>query len=165
MRSRLVLKLYKRTTSLRKHPGPLTCKGSKKHMKFPALWIAREGSFGVIDEPLDNASYVGYRNGFFTGLRFFDVSGALWEVLDAVPERPFGLLDRMLNRRVGMHVRVGDPTRPPVAEIVDQLCACIDGDPGDLYDQFVSREELKARFRTSASPAEVIRHARDLGAE
>lgn len=134
-------------------------------MEFPALWIAREGSFGVIDEPLDSASYVGYRNGFFTGLRFFDVSGILWEVLDAVPERPFGLLDRMLNRRVAMNVRVDDPTRLPLAEIVDQLCPCIDGDPDDLYDQFVGREELKARFRTAVSPAELIRHARTLGAK
>lgn len=134
-------------------------------MKFPALWIAREGSFGVIDEPLDGATYVGFRNGFFTGLRFFDVSGTVWEVLDAVPERPFGLLDRILSRRVAMNVKVGDPTRLPLSEIVDQLCACIDGDPDDLYDQSVSREELKARFRTSTSPAELIRHARNLGAE
>lgn len=134
-------------------------------MNFPALWIAREGSFGVIDEPLDRASYVAYRNGFFTGLRFLDVSGAVWEVLDAVPERPFGLIDRIFNRRVAMNVRVGDPTRPPLAEVIDQLCACVDADSGDLYDQFVSQEELKARFRTSASPAELIRHARNLGAD
>lgn len=85
---------------LGKKVGLTELHGSKIRMEFPALWIAREGSFGVIDEPLDSASYVGYRNGFFTGLRFFDVSGTLWEVLAAVPERPFGLLDRMLNRRV-----------------------------------------------------------------
>ena len=41
----------------------------------------------------------------------------------------------------------------------------VDGDPDDLYDQFVSHEELKALSRATESAREIIHLARTRGAE
>lgn len=132
-------------------------------MKFPAVWVAREGSFGVVDAPLTTGSFVAYRNGFFTGLRFFDSSGTEWQVEAAQPKHKPGALDRLLNRTVEMDLRMSPPRQPALAEIAEVLCSCVDRDPDDLYDQFVTHDELKALFRGATSPPELIEKARSLG--
>jgi len=134
-------------------------------MKHPVLWIAREGSFGVIDTLMKDGSIAAYRNGFFEGLRFFDSSGSVWEVGAAVPKRKPGALDRLLNRRVEMDLRIEPSRQPALAEVAELLCSCVDRDPGDLYDQFVTRDELKILFRSAASAPELIKRARTLGEE
>src|SRR5688500_16892211 len=128
-------------------------------MMFPAIWIAREGSFGVIDRPMDGGSYLAYRRGFFEGLRFFDVSGSEWAVVAALPTRQPGPLARLLNRRIELDIRLGPPTQPPLSEVADSLCSCVDRDPGDLYDQFVTHDELKVLFRAATSAADLVRRA------
>jgi hypothetical protein len=134
-------------------------------MKFPVLWIAKEGSFGVIHAPMKDGSFVAYRNGFFDGLRFFDSSGTEWEVRAAVPKRKPGALDRLLNRRIGMELQIGPPRQPALAEVAELLCSCVDRDPDDIYDQFVTHDELKAHFRAAASAPELIERAGNLGEE
>ena len=134
-------------------------------LKFPAVWIASEGSFGVTDEPLAHGSFLAFRNGFFDGLRFFDSSGTEWVVERAVPSSAPGILDRILNRRLQVELRFAPPCRASVNDIAERLCACIDRDPDDLYDQFVTHQELKAMLGATASPAELIERARTLGQE
>jgi hypothetical protein len=134
-------------------------------MKFPALWIANEGSFGVIDEPIKSRTYVAYRNRFFDGLRFFDISGDEWIVARVIPGREPGLLDRWTNRQVEVDLQFGPPHRPALSEIIERLCSCVDRDPDDIYDQFVTHDELKALFRAARSPQELIHSARTLGDE
>ena len=45
---------------------------------------------------------------------------------------------------------------PALAEIAEVLCSCVDRDPDDLYDQFVTHDELKALFRGATSPPELM---------
>jgi hypothetical protein len=132
-------------------------------LKFPALWIANEGSFGVTDKPLVEGSFLAFRNGFFHGLCFFDSSGTEWIVERAVPASAPAILDRILNRRLRLELRFVLSRRASVAEIAERLCSCVDRDPDDLYDQFVTHRELKASFRAATAPAELIERARTLG--
>ncbi len=133
-------------------------------MKLPALWIAAEGSFAVTDEPLTSCSWAAYRHGFFAGLRFLDAAGDFWVVSEAVPDRPPSHLDRLLNRKLKVQLRLSGPEQRPLGEVAELLCACVDRDPGDLYSQFVEPDELKALFRSARSVAELLHHARTLGA-
>jgi len=41
----------------------------------------------------------------------------------------------------------------------------VDRDPNDLYDHFVTHDELKVLFRTATSAPELIERARNSGAE
>jgi hypothetical protein len=62
-----------------------------------------------------------------------------------------------------MELRMSPPHQPALAEIAEVLCSCIDRDPDDLYDQFVTHDELKALFRAATSAPELIEKARTLG--
>ena len=132
-------------------------------MRVPALWIATEGSFEVMDEPLTWCSYAAYRNGYFQGLQVLDAAGDLWRVKDAILERQPTVLDRLLNRRLKVEVRLAGPERHPPSKLAELLCACVDRDPGDVYNQVVEHEELKRLFRSATSVAELLHHARNLG--
>lgn len=128
-------------------------------MKFPAVWIANEGSFGVIDKPMVEGSFLAFRNGFFDGLCFFDSSGTEWVAERAVPRSAPGILDRNLNRRLQVDLRFALSRQASVAEISARLCSCIVRDHEDLYDQFVTHQKLKAMLRAATTPAEFIERA------
>ena len=132
-------------------------------MRLPALWVAREGSFEVAEEPVTACSWVAYRNGFFRGLRFLDSAGDSWQVKEAVPKRAPRLLDKLLNRQIEMDVQLSGPERRPISDVAEELCACVDRDPGDVYCQFVGHDELKRLFRSASSVDELLEHARRLG--
>jgi hypothetical protein len=132
-------------------------------LKFPAVWIANEGSFGVIDKPIVDGSFLAFRNGFFDGLCLFDSSGTEWVAERAVPRSAPGILDRILNRRLQVDLRFGLSRQASVAETAERLCSCVDRDADDLYDQFITHQELKAMFRAATTPAELIEWARTLG--
>ena len=134
-------------------------------MRLPALWIAVEGSFGVSDEPLTQCSCVAYRNGFFQGLRFLDAGGDSWVVSEAIFERQPGILDRLLNRKLKVELRLSGPEHRPLSDIAEMLCTCVDRDPGDVYTQFVNQEELKGLFRSAKSVQELLHLTRTLGAD
>lgn len=132
-------------------------------MRFPALWVAKEGSFGVIETPMREGSCLAFRNRFFEGLRFFDSAGAGWEVEVALPKRKPNVLDKLLNRKLEVELRLGPPRQPQVAEVAELLCSCVDREPDDLYDQFVTHDELKTLFRGASSTPELIQLAGSLG--
>lgn len=110
-----------------------------------------------------NASVAAIRNGFFEGIRFFDTSGTEWRVESAVPQHRPGILDRVFNRTLTVDLQIGVQGSPAVADVAQDLCNCVDRDPDDLYDQFVSHIELKEMFRAAASAPELIELARTLG--
>jgi hypothetical protein len=112
---------------------------------------------------MTGGSFVALRNGFFEGLRFFDSAGVEWKVAAAVPRRKPGIVDKLLNRRVEMDLRMEPPREPALGEVAELLCSCVDRDPDDLYDQFVTHDELKSLFRAASSAPQLIEHARNLG--
>jgi len=130
---------------------------------MPALWIAREGSFDVRDEPATTCSWVAYRNGYFNGLQILDSAGDSWLVTRALPKRPPTLLDKLLNRQIDVELDLSGPELRPLSVVAEQLCACVDRDPGDVYCQFVEHDELKRLFRSARSVEELLLHARSLG--
>jgi hypothetical protein len=134
----------------------------ESNVRLPALWIAEEGSFGVTDEPLTRCSYFAYRRGFWQGLRFLDADGRSWIVQEAVVTRRPRLLDRLLNRSIGVSLRLSGPLQLPLPDVIELLCSCLERDPDEVYDQFSSRDELKALFRSARTVPELLHHARTL---
>lgn len=132
-------------------------------MKYPALWIANEGSFGVADTPLRDTNWRGFHSGFFDGLRFFDSAGTEWVVERAVRTSAPGIFDRILNRRMQVELQFAPPRQASLAEVAEHLCSCVDRDPADLFDQFVTHAELKGMFRSAISADQLIQLARTLG--
>jgi hypothetical protein len=92
----------------------------------------------------------------------FDSNGARWRVIKTErtgsrPKGPFG-------RLIGVHLTLGEPDHPSIGDVAEDLCKLVDSDPDDLYDQFISHEQLKDLFRASRSAEELIAAADTLGA-
>lgn len=130
---------------------------------LPAIAVAPGDSFHVVDA-LDemNSATPGGLEGYYGSVRLFDRDGLSWPVT-AIPEREPSFLDKLLGRRLAIRLELGTPVETPVAVVAEQLCALVDADPDDLYDQFVSHDELVALFRAATSPAELIELVRKLG--
>ena len=64
-----------------------------------------------------------------------------------------------------MTVRYAEPRPYDLAELKRELTALIDRDPDDLYDQFVTHDELKGLVSRAATRAELFRVAETLGSE
>jgi len=125
--------------------------------------ISPEDSFLVIDEPIVHCSAMGWRNGYFDDLVLFDSAGLLWPA-HASLRNPLSFFDRF-RRAIPVDLDFGEPKTGAQAEAVTMLVTLIDEDDSDLYDQFVSRSELKDLFRRAPKPADLIAVARTLGAD
>jgi hypothetical protein len=131
-------------------------------IRFPAIEISN--TFNVVDCITESASTVAWRKGFFTDLAYFDSDGRLWQVT-AVPTRPATLLDRLLNSQIKATVTWVEFNGNGMAEAKRRLCAMIENDPDDLYDQFVEHDDFKTLIMAAATPAELIKLAKTRGAE
>ena len=130
---------------------------------YPVIAISPGDSFLVMNSPDWRCSRGGWQSGYFEGLVLFDSAGRLWKT-DATLERPFSFIDRIFSRVLPVRLKYGHPQDGKTADVTAMLNALVDGDPDDLYDQFVSHDELKTLFREAKSPAEIISIARTLGA-
>jgi ribosomal protein S18 acetylase RimI-like enzyme len=131
--------------------------------RFPAICISPGDSFKVVAEPgqLEAASSLALKNGYFDRLYLFDSAGERWrvarvETTSARPEGPFG-------KAIGIRLSFTPPDAPSVSEVAEALCQLVDSDPDDLYDQFITHDELKALFRSAVTPGELIAAAASLG--
>src|SRR5262249_32126147 len=97
---------------------------TRRLLKYPGLWIARKGSFGVVDEPLATGTLRALRGGFFHGLRFFDSRGTEQVVESAAPKRLPRIIDRLLNRQIEIELRLGSSSDASVGEVAERLCSC-----------------------------------------
>ena len=132
-------------------------------MKYPAIWIAKEGSIGAIDEPMTSCSWLGYKKGFFRDLLFYDSAGDAWRVEEVILKRRPNILDRILNRKLHFDMRTSGPEKCGLRDMADQLCNHLGKDPGDLYCQFLEHEELKRLFRSAETPEKLIHYVQTLG--
>ena len=130
--------------------------------QYPVIAISPGDSFLVIDEPIVQCSARGWRNGYFDDLVFFDSAGLLWPT-HASLRNPLSFFDRF-RRAIPVDLDFGKPEMEAQAKAVAMLETLIDEDDSDLYDQFVSRSELKDLFRRAPKPADLIAVARTLGA-
>src|SRR5688572_2357300 len=106
-------------------------------IRFPAIEIST--TFNVVDRMTESASTVAWRKGFFNDLAYFDSDGRLWQVT-AVATRPTTLLDRVLNSQIKATVTWVEFKGHGMTETKRRLCALIENDPYDLYDQFVEHD-------------------------
>ena len=131
-------------------------------IRFPAIEISNV--FGVVLRLADSGSALAWRKGFFNDLAYFDSDGKLWCVT-AVPTRPTTLLDRLLNSQIKATLTWVQFKGSAMDETKRRLCALIENDPDDLYDQFVAHDDLKKLIMAAMTPAELLKVAESLGAE
>jgi len=133
---------------------------------FPVIAFATNDTFYVYDraEELSVAYARALTNQFWSGLQLFDVRGRLWSVTRIEPAESVTWWTRFRNRRVSIMLEFAEPIEAAQSRMVEALCKIVDADPDDLYDQFVSHDELKQMFRAAATPAELIEVARTKGA-
>ena len=131
----------------------------------PALYICPGDSFSPSpeDPTVVRTTARGLKGDYLRRLLIFDRSGQSWKVDDVRPERNVTFWDRIFGRMLNVRLICRAAPDVTMQQVVEQLCSLVDGDPDDLYDQFVSHEELKAMFRAAASPAELVDVAQRLG--
>ena len=133
------------------------------YIRFPAIEISESLGFVVVNELADSCNALGWKKGYFSGLGYFDSEGKWWPVVEAKASKPIGILDKMLNRKIKVRMVLGDPVPEAIGLAKSKLTEMIDNDPGDLYDQFVTQEELKDLVEEAKSPRELIEVADNLG--
>lgn len=69
----------------------------------------------------------------------------------------------LINRSMVVVLEFEDPLPDRLNEVVESIVQLIDSDPDDLYDQFVSHNELKQLFRLAKAPTAIIELAKNLG--
>lgn len=133
------------------------------YIRFPAIEISESLGFAVVNELTDSCNALGWSKGYFSGLGYFDSEGRWWPVLEAKVSKPIGMLDKMLNRKIKVGLVLGDSVSEATGLAKKKLTDMINNDPGDLYDQFVTHEELKRLVEQAKSPRELIEIADNLG--
>jgi hypothetical protein len=139
---------------------------------LPAVAVSRGNSFLVVRalDSLHRCSRLALVNGYYADLVLYDGAGRAWQVIGATPARRLTRLGRWLartvyNPRVAVSVRYAEPRPYDLAELKHELTTLIDLDPDDLYDQFVTHDELKGLVSRAATRAELFRVAETLGSE
>jgi rubrerythrin len=130
-------------------------------IQFPAIEISN--TFNVVHYAADSATTAGWKNGFFKSLVYFDSAGKLW-ITTAIAERVITLLDRLLNSRIKATLTFRQFPGDAMTEARQRLCALLDNDPDDLYDQFIEHGDFKKLINNAATPAELIKLVESMGA-
>jgi hypothetical protein len=134
-------------------------------ISFPAIALSVGDSFLVVNElsAITSCTLSALHHGYYRRFSLFDTEGVLWPVKEAIPERPVNILDRLTDRVIRVTLDFDVPMQGEMSLIVEELCRLIDNDPDDLYDQFLSHEELKARIRGCRSAGDLVHLADTLG--
>ncbi|MBV9850335.1 MAG: hypothetical protein JO250_11720 [Armatimonadetes bacterium] len=135
-------------------------------LRFPVLAVSSD-SFIVFKQlsELSTCTRFALENGYYRGLILLDSAGIFWVVKDAAPVHAPSFLDRLLGRRISIQLDIGPPQQASLSSIIKKVCEVIDNDPDDVYDQFVTHEELKEKLRGCRSAEELIRVSDTLGWE
>jgi hypothetical protein len=131
----------------------------------PAICVCPGDSFVVeTDDPtaIRNTPR-GLTKEYYRRLIIFDTAGRAWKVDRVQPERNATIADRLLGRKLQARLICRTAPEIKMPQIVETLCSLVDDDPDDLYDQFVTHDELKEMLRGAKSPTELVSVARHLG--
>lgn len=132
---------------------------------YPAIAISEGDSFLVVDEEPNECSYYAWqKNGYLDNFYLFDSAGCLWRLSGAEPTKPVRFFDKLYGRVLTFNMEFspindGDP----MPQTVSMLVQLVKDDPDDLYNQFLSHDELINRIRAATSPKELIALAGNLG--
>jgi hypothetical protein len=132
--------------------------------QYPIVLIPSSDVFSVMEAPDWRCTTLGWRNGFFEDLQVFDSAGRLWPTSVQL-DRPIGVLDRLFNRKRRVQVSFDPPREEALPLVIPMLEKLVDRHPDGLYDQFLTHDELKARFRSAKTPVDLIELVRTLGGE
>jgi hypothetical protein len=135
---------------------------NKRLPAYPGIAISRGESFVPIGslDAIAAPTFRGLR--FYRDLHIFDSSGALWQV-ELLGLEKVGLFHRVFTSTVRARLRVGEPRGDALRTAAEWLCELVDADLDDVYEQHISHQALKARFRACESPRDLIHCATTLG--
>jgi hypothetical protein len=131
--------------------------------QFPGIAVWSGEMFLVTDSlaPLEMTSEAALRSGSFARLYLFDSQGLRWPVagVERTGERPQG----PFGKAIGIRLIWAPPQRPLLSEVAEALCVIVAADPDDIYNQFMTHEQLMALFRSAATPHDLIAAAASRG--
>jgi hypothetical protein len=133
--------------------------------RFPAIAICPSDSFHVAEslESLTVVSSHALGSGYFTRLYLFDSDGSCWRI--ARVERTAAHVAGPFGKLVSVNLSFSAPEPATLADIAEDLCRVVDADPDDVYNQFVSHDELQRMFRSAVTPSELLTAASSLGGQ
>lgn len=134
-------------------------------MDFPVIALPQNDAIEVCDQLPRSCSYLALQKEYFTSLSYFDSTGRLWPVSSIVLEKQPSFLGKLFNFEIPISIEIGEPINNSLDVAKKIICTLIDKDPDDLYDQFVSHEELKGLVKEAHSPTELIQAIGSLGAK
>ncbi len=130
---------------------------------LPGIYISE--NFGVVRSlsELNTGNALSVKSGFFRDLEFYDNAGNSWRPakVEVHPRPTWWRVLLNLRCEVEIEWQLVGPLVP--SQVAERICELIDQDPDDLYDQFVTHEELKALVRAAQDPAALVRVVATLG--
>jgi hypothetical protein len=135
---------------------------SSPPIAFPAIVFVPKKYFEVVTDVISVATPAAIASGELEGLSYFDSVGKLWRVSHIDAPR-LGWLQRLVNPTVTVLPSFEPALEDQLSSVADALCQIVDADRDDLYNQFVTHEELKALFLEADSPEALIQAALALG--
>ena len=124
----------------------LTWPGDPASVAFPALAVAHDSVLAV-SALQEECSARAWRRGYFKDLFYYDSNGMIWRVAHAAPVTEPSLVQRALNARLRIDLRLEAPEQASIDAIKSLLTEIIEEAPDDVYHQAVSHEELKAMIQ------------------
>jgi len=111
--------------------------------------------------PLAAVSPHALQSGYLARLYLFDSDGRRWRIasFETTPAYPRGAFGKL----VGVQLSLSAAEQPTLSDIVEDLCRLVDFDRDDLYNQFVTHDELKSIFRAVVTPSDLLAAASSLG--
>jgi hypothetical protein len=131
-------------------------------IRYPAIAIPKQrGRFHAVGALPDRCSFRGWERGWFVGFWLFDSSGLLWQVENATPGESPGVLRK--GRMIRFNLMLAPPQNNRMPDVVKRMCAMVDSDPEDLYDQFMSHAQFKKKLEAATTATELIELVCTLG--
>jgi hypothetical protein len=131
-------------------------------MNPPFLVIRPGQAFWVeTQRPQDaRATLSAFADGCYAGTWWYDATGGVWTVADARLKKPPSLLDRVLQRSVGVELAFGPRAEGDLAEALNRIGEVLRSDNGFCDELKIPLLEVRALFERARTTAELAAVAR-----
>ncbi|HLK07369.1 MAG TPA: hypothetical protein VKV30_05500 [Candidatus Angelobacter sp.] len=130
---------------------------------FPALIIADDGWVDLWNGPQQVFTTSAIAKYNKRRVVLYDTRDQAWEVEGIVPSKRMGLLDKVLNRRLQVQIKVTSIADPAFPKVVAILETAIDADD-DTLTQSIEASELKVAIKGADSFLALVRVLKRTGA-